>query len=266
MGTLARTLVAAVAVCGAAGPALADEPKAPAADAPGAGAPAGDDWHFRLAPYLWMAALEGDVATLSGLPTVDVDASFSDILEDLDLALMLAGELRYRRAGLLLDLAYLDLSTDESTPGPLFGEVELETRTFFATLAPFYRALDAERGVLDLFAGMRVWSIDTELVFEPGLLARRETDDDETWVDPLVGARGSLRLLDSLSVSAAGDVGGFGAASESTWQLLGTLDFRAWERVAIRAGYRHLEVDYDHGGFVWDVALSGPIVGVAIDF
>lgn len=258
-GSLRKTAAAAMATLAAWGTSVA----ALAADA---NDPAGGDWSFQVTPYVWMAALEGDVATISRLPTVDVDASFSDILDHADFTLMLLAELRYRRTGFLVDLAYLDLSGEEDAPGPLFSEAELDTRTFFATLAPFYRALEAERGVLDLFAGLRVWSVDTELDFEPGLLAGRSADDDESWADPILGARGRVRLADSLFLSAGGDVGGFGAASDFTWQATGTLDLQPWDRVAIRAGYRHLEVDYDHGGFVWDVSMDGPILGLSVRF
>lgn len=231
-----------------------------------AGAEDADEWHLQVSPYLWMASLEGDLATLSDLPTVDVDASFNDILDHLDLAVMLQGEVRYRRFGFLLDVAYLQLSVDEGTPGPLFGGVDLDTDTFFATLGPFYRLVDRDRVAFDLFGGMRIWNVDTTLEFEPGILAGRRTSDEETWVDPLVGARGSLKLLGPFSLSAAGDLGGFGAASDLTWQALGTLDFQPRSWLVVRAGYRHLDVDYDHGGFVWDVSMSGPILGASLRF
>jgi hypothetical protein len=224
------------------------------------------DWHFQVSPYLWLASLEGDIATLSGLPKVDVDASFDDILDNLDFAVMLAAEARYRRLGALVDLAYLELSVDEGTPGPFFSEVDLSTDTFFATIAGFYRVVDEDRGGLDLLAGARVWNVDTVLEFKPGLLQGRRTSDDEAWIDPVLGARTSFRLFGPLFASAGGDIGGFGAASDFTWQAIGTLDLVPWDWLAIRAGYRHLDVDYDHGGFVWDVAMSGPIIGASLRF
>lgn len=229
-----------------------------------AGADEADEWHVQVAPYLWMASLDGDLATISGLPTADVDASFSDIFENLDLALMVQGEVRYRRVGFLLDLAYLGLSADENTPGPLFSEVDVENDTFFTTLGPFYRALERDRVTLDVFGGMRIWYVDTRLEFETGLVPGVQSSDDETWVDPLIGARGSVQILRSLSASAAVDIGGFGAASDFTWQLLGTLDFDPFSWLTLRAGYRHLDVDYDNSGFVFDAAMSGPILGAVL--
>jgi hypothetical protein len=47
---------------------------------------------------------EGDLGTISGLPPAEVDASFSDVIENTDVALMLAAEAGRDRWELLLDL------------------------------------------------------------------------------------------------------------------------------------------------------------------
>ena len=41
-------------------------------------------WHFRVAPYLWMVALNGDV-TVKGQES-DLDLSFNDIWDELNIA------------------------------------------------------------------------------------------------------------------------------------------------------------------------------------
>jgi hypothetical protein len=48
-------------------------------------------------------------------------------------------------------------------------------------------------------------------------------------------------------------IGGFGAGSDVTWDLLGSVGYQWNERFAIVAGYRALGVDYDDDGFVYDV-------------
>ena len=69
-----------------------------------------------------------------------------------------------------------------------------------------------------------------------------------------------------MAVAGTDHVGGFGVASDLTWQLVGTLEYQFSDWFAARAGYRHLKVDYEDGGFVWDVDLSGPIVGATFRF
>ena len=48
------------------------------------------DWEVLLAPYLWGSSLKG-TAGVGPFPPVDVDASFSDIFENLNMALAVLG-------------------------------------------------------------------------------------------------------------------------------------------------------------------------------
>ncbi len=158
------------------------------------------------------------------------------------------------------------MSANGATPGRLFGRAEVDTSTFFATVAGFYRVVPSERVNLDVLAGARVWYVDSEIDLSAGLLPGRSVQDDETWVDPLIGLRWSTQLGRGFFLAGAADIGGFGVASDLTWELLGTLGYQFGDRISVRAGYRHLEVDYESGGFVWDVELSGPIIGATFRF
>jgi hypothetical protein len=226
----------------------------------------GSGWSFALTPYVWFAGLEGDVATLPGLPPVSVDAGFDDIIENADLALMLLAEARRGRFGVLVDLTYLGVSTDGDTPGPLFGGAEAEVDTFLASVFGAYRAFERENVTADLLAGVRVWSVNTEINLSAGLLPARSTEEDEVWADPVIGARARVELGRGFVLTGFADVGGFGAASDLTWQALGAVGYAFSDRILAHAGYRHLEVDYDNDGFVFDVAMSGPILGVNFRF
>ena len=253
---LAPLLIAAVLIAGAGGAARAQDQAAPAAGG----------WTFVLTPYVWGAGLEGDIGVIPGLPVAAVDAGFDDIIENADIAFMLAAEARWRRFAIVTDLTYLSLSIDGSTPGPLFGGASVDSTTFFATTAGMYRVVENERLSLDLGAGARIWYVDNELRLSAGTLPGRRVQDDESWVDPLVGVRGSVALGRGFKLAGAADIGGFGVSSDLTWQVIGTVDYQFNERFSARVGYRHLEVDYDNNGFVWDVSMSGPIIGGTIRF
>ena len=54
------------------------------------------------------------------LPKTNVDQSFFDIWDALDIGLMGTLEARKKRWGFLLDALYLKISGDASTPEPLF--------------------------------------------------------------------------------------------------------------------------------------------------
>jgi opacity protein-like surface antigen len=251
MGTLA-----AIVIIGLSGPLRAEDEVAMASDG----------WRFGVTPYVWFAGLKGDVATFPRLPPVSIDAGFGDIIDDADFALMLAAEARKDRFGIVADLSYLSLSTDGNTSGPLFGGADVDARTFFGTVAGLYRAVKTDRINVDVGAGIRIWYVDTEISFNAGLLPGRSVQDDQVWEDPIIGLRFDAELGRGFSFAAAGDVGGFDLSSKLTWQLLGTVDYRFNDWFSVRAGYRYLVVNYEDDGFVWDVNLSGPIVGAVFRF
>ena len=226
----------------------------------------GAGWTFTATPYVWFAGMKGDLGTISGVPPAEVDASFSDIIENTDVALMLAAEARRDRWGLLLDLVYLDLSADADTPGPLFGGADLESKTLFATIGAAYRMVEHGRLSADAIAGARLWYADTELEFSAGLLPARSADDDEFWADPVIGLRGRVDLGRGFFLASFADVGGFGVGSDLTWQIGSTVGYQIKDWLWVRAGYRQLHVDYEDDGFVFDVKMSGPILGVGVRF
>jgi hypothetical protein len=225
-----------------------------------------DDWSFAISPYVWAASLDGTVG-VGDLPSLDIDASFGDILRNLDLAAMTVVELRYQRFGLYADIVFTNISVDGDPPREiLFDGANVENELFIGTFGGAYSALDNERGHLDLLAGARAWSVDTRLNLDGGFLDDREFESNENWVDPVIGVKGRFNLGHGLYVNGLAHVGGFGVASDLTWDVFGGLSYQFNETVSAIAGYRHLEVDYDNRGFSFDVELSGPVIGAAIRF
>ena len=68
---------------------------------------------------MWAPGLGGEVGI--GNAVTDIDISFGDILEDLEIAAMLQFEARKGRWGFLFDGFWLQLSDSAITPGLLFG-------------------------------------------------------------------------------------------------------------------------------------------------
>lgn len=84
----------------------------------------------------------------------------------------------------------------------------------------------------------------------------------ESWVDPFVGLRGRYNFTDKVYLAARADVGGFGIASDLTWNACGAIGCRLSERWSTELGWRHLSVDYREGGFVFDAQMSGLYLGL----
>lgn len=224
-------------------------------------------WEFSVSPYLWLSGLSGDVGTFPALQPVDVDLSFGDIWDNLDFAGMAMLQARNGRFVALADISYIDLSTskDLEIREPGLIAASLDTSTFSATAAAGYRAVDEGPLFLDIYAGLRVTSVDARVELG-GPAVRLFAENSETWVDPVIASRFRAPLGEKWAFMLYGDIGGFGVGSDLTWQLLGTVQYRIGRRIWLAGGWRHYAIDYEEDGFVYDVAMSGPIIGVTFGF
>jgi len=226
------------------------------------------DIEYRITPFFWAAGLNGEIGTRRNLPSVDVDIKFKDILHHLDFAAMLAGEYRNGRWGLLADFTYVVVSVDGArnvtprTPG--FTSATLKSGTFNATVTGFYRFYYGSSFTADALFGARIWSVSSDVDLLLGGLLPISTGSDRTWVDPVVGIRFHAGLGNGFGLSAYGDIGA--GSSKLSWQLRGTLDYTFNANWSAHIGYRYLAVDYKRGGYVFDISMSGPIVGVSYRF
>ena len=226
-------------------------------------------WSVRVSPYVWFAGINGDVGVNANLPAVDVDVDFSEIFDAIDWfppPVMLSGEIRYGRFAAVSDLIFLGLEADDAVArGPISVAAQLDVDTVIWTFGGSFRAIQDDPVTLDLLAGGRLWNVDMKGTLA-GPLAVRQRSGSHTWVDPLIGIAGRLELGAGFALQAEGDVGGFGVAADLDWQVMGTLQYSINDAITLDAGYRYLAVDYDDGGFLFDVALSGPIIGASIRF
>ena len=225
-----------------------------------------DQWEFSATPYVWFTSLEGEVASIRGLPPADVDASFSDLWENLDFTFMGNFQAQRGRFGVTVDLMYFDLSADGDGPTANFSRTEIDLKAFVGTFAPSYRAVEEDSFDLDVLAGARLWFTDTELTLRSGTVPNLSDDEKEAWVDPLVGVRGVFSATDNVSVRGYADIGGFGVSSDITYQLFAGVGYAFSDWITAEAGYRILKVDYADDGYLLNATFAGPIVGARFSF
>lgn len=172
------------------------------------GAPPKDpnDWQFIVTPYGWFTAVSGDL-TVNG-SNAPFDASFGDIVNNLNVALMGEFEVRKGDVGGFVNFFWSDLDAS-NTAGPFqlgprgnlaVGPVTVDTEmTFFtADIGVFYRTVDlplngglAEGGsrlIIEPYAGARIWYLDSEIRI-PGQNRVFKLTNSETWADAIVGFR-----------------------------------------------------------------------------
>jgi hypothetical protein len=240
----------------------------------GQGARAADDWTVVVSPYVWAAGLDGDVA-LGGIEG-QVDLSFGDVLETLDLAVMGNVEVSNGRWGGFVDLLYVRSSDDEAAFG---AQVDLTATTRSVAAGLFYRIHDRALG------GQTVFGQPRRLAIEPVIGVRWTRleagasalglggDASAEWTDPFVGLRLRWDLDRYWTLDAEVDSGGLGRGSRSV-NAQAYLGYRTQfgdRPVILRAGYRSLSQDFETRDFTgnrfrWDVRQSGPVIGLSFVF
>lgn len=236
--------------------------------APGAAAPAGggEGWEVSVTPYLWMAGMEGAIGIPRGTGEVAIDQSFTDILSNLDFALMGMVDARKDRFVILGDALYLAVGTDiESSRDPRFVTGRVDIDTFIASLAAGYRVVDEDTVSVDVFAGARLLALDADLALS-GPAAVRTASGSGTTVSPLVGARMRAALAPKLTFGLYGDVGSIISGADAKWQVMGDLRYQIGKSWTMLAGYRFMSIDHETNGFEFDVDMSGPMLGVSYRF
>lgn len=242
-------------------------------------------WALQVTPYMWAAGLDGRISPFRRGPTMHVEKSFSDVVDDLNFGGFVNVWGRYDRFVFSGDVMYVDTSDGHGT-GPLPAmqlpglgvaippgasvDAKVDSKQFMATLQGGYRVIDTAQFTLDALGGMRFWHISNDVMVTAShaLIGSRSASHGESfgWVDPVVGLRAFLPVTEKFSLQSQADIGGFGAGSDFTWSMLATANYAFTEHLSVSAGYKALDVDYDRGGHVYDTRLSGPVLGVTYRF
>lgn len=218
-----------------------------------------DAWKFRITPYMWMMSLDGTTAALG--QDVDVDASFSDVLDVLNIALSANMELSKGKFFAVFDPMYSQIESDFSDPGggPVGGTVKVDM--LIADFNVGY-SIDENFGV---YAGARYY--DQDISITPNTLPKIGLGDD--WTDIIVGLRAGGKVSENWSFMGKMDAA-ISGDSESAYYFQAVLLRHFGDNKHLDLGWRYYSVDYESGAgitrFKWDVEHSGPVVGFSWEF
>jgi hypothetical protein len=251
--------------------------------------PAADQWTFALTPYVWLPNVDGTLKYsappgATGAPEVRVGPN--DYLENLDFALMLAGEARKGRWSIVTDLVYLDFAAEGGSVNAVdFGgsrvSTNLNTNTKSSlkglqwTLAGGYTVMQTPSLTLDVLGGFRYLGLEARTDWQlaaavtgPGAgqtfpASGSATRQVDLW-DAIVGIRGRVRLGESRWFMPFHLDAGAGSSSR-TWQgQLGIAYAFKWGDAVL--AYRHLAYDQDDNKLLQDFRFSGPALGASFRF
>jgi hypothetical protein len=226
-----------------------------------------DEWQSEVAIYGWFTGLTGEVDTPLG--SVAFEQSFSDILDQLDMAFMGAVQVRRGRWSLIGDLVYTDLSQDFRLPPGVpilqpYGQVDTSVRlTTFSGYA-LYDAVSRPDLRLGLGLGLRAVSMEAGIDLTVGAPSIGFSGEDD-WIDPVVAGRLVWTIDPRWFSTLLVDYGG--GDGDTTWQVLGTVGYRLNDRWSVQGGYRHMTIEHDLGGQLpISLELGGPIAGFVYRF
>lgn len=270
----ASVAVAAAALAfAAAGPALAADPapvQPPLPPPQEAAAGPASDWRFQATLYGWMTAVDGDLG-IRNLPTVPVDASLSDVLENLDGAVMGSFAASNGNWLFLADLVLARLSNKETVGRFGRSKLSAELSEVVATGAVGYvLPLHVPNVEVAVTGGVRYVQLTADARLRPARLPSRKASGTQSWVDPTVGFAAHWAIDEKWFVNAIADIGGFGVGSDlSSSGYLG-VGYMWTPAISSAIGYRYLYEDYQNrsngNNFRYDTTMHGPTVSLAWHF
>jgi hypothetical protein len=269
-------------------------------------APPLSQWQYSFTPYLWLPWISGNVVVRGRGLDVAVDPA--QVIDHLDWPTIIPAWMSHAEAsrGLLSlfnDIVYADVTGSGGFTRRFHGR--LGTATFGADINVDYQLAIVEAGgaytvwsrgskgspgstAFDVLAGARYWHQDVDVSADlattlalsgpQGLtisgsraIAKSGSID---WADPFIGARIRHELAPGQDIELRGDVGGFGAGSQFSWQAIATYNrpLCAIHGIPLDGyiGFRALSVDYSQGSgtskFEYDNVIYGPVIGATMRF
>jgi hypothetical protein len=223
-----------------------------------------------VTPYLWFPHIDSRIRTPipeegSITQTINYDQIFNHLSW---VPFMGSAEGRYDRYGVFVDYIHLPVRSGFSTRDVLFNGGTADLVFDVATVDFLYRPIAQPQQSLDVGVGVRPWGIETNLSFNSGLLPGRSVQPGGSWADPLIAARYHRELGSGFALTVYGDVGGFGLAAHTDWQVVGTIDYALRSSIDLHLGYRSLNVNYslNNRPVGFNENLNGPIIAGTFRF
>lgn len=225
-----------------------------------------DQWKFSTSMYLWGTALGGETAGGD-----DIDVDFSDILKNLNFAIMGGGIARKGNWMVFTDIFYAKLEIEESTTAnqvdmPVSAELEADMTNWIVHLGGGYAVARSDNYLVEVIAGARYLYLKNEFEFEIGP-NKIEFNSSDDVLDAIIGVRSEYQFNDKWFTRTHFDIGT--GDSDFTWQAMGLLGYKL-DSLDLIFGYRHLAWDFGSNNSVSDtfndLEYTGPILGASFSF
>jgi len=251
-------------------------------------------WKFSVMPYVWLPGIKADVKygpPSGGSASANVSADESDVLSNLQMAFMIAGEARKGQWFIATDYMYLDLGKVDSKVksvdfNPGSGPINVSTtqvggssdssfKGSIWSLAGGYAVINDPSVSLDLLAGIRYlgleassqWDLNAAVTSPSGTQTFNRSGNVKKTTDIttlIIGAKGRFKLGQSdWFIPYYADFGGDG--STYTWQVASGLGY-GFKWGDVRLDYRHLAYGQDDDKLLQKIELGGFALGANFRF
>lgn len=215
----------------------------------------GDEWQFRLTPYVWLAGVTGYTGTEDfDLPQIEPGYQFFT-LENFDGVFFMAFAAQKGQWAIHTDFVYLSFA--DSFPDGLVQST-FDLTGYTVELSAGYRPASWQNTQL-IFGARGIW-VDLEASLSPGPTG----DASSSFVDPIVGISYERQWENKWGLMARGDIGAGSSEMMVNAVLAGTYQFT--DLFTLAFGYRYLEVDFEDSDMLLDVSFQGYSIGFQFDW
>ena len=222
-------------------------------------------WHVEIAPYLWALNMNGSVQIAN--QRAPVNQNFSDILSQLNWAGMLWADAHKDKFGIFANALYASLS-NSANDQTISAHVNNTFKLYSAGVSYQVYATEHRTFTIEPYVGARYTANDVQLTVSSPVSVRGS--DNQSWTDPILGARFNFNLSKAWLLNLAGDIGGTNTTTDYSYNAIGLVGYKPqtmWKITTWYIGYRLLGQHYVTGSgnntFDWDMKLHGVLGGVS---
>ena len=228
--------------------------------------PEGREFTFIVAPYVWIPTVTGDIGL--GAQGIPLNLNAGDLLDVFEFGGLIRGEFRHKSGwGVSVDHIFADLGTGFDI---LIGDVDVSIDAGITEVA-IIRRIESGTDSFEPYAGIRHWNAHVTAEIQ-SFFFNGTVEVGDKWTDPIVGLRYIHPMGQRWRLIAQGDIGGFGAGSNFSWNAAAGASYALSRRSQFQVVYRVLSVDRESpaigGGSPvdLDLSISGPLIGFAYQF